>query len=160
MDILHKVLKWADHNRYVCLGILLAVVASVWLFGCQITTPSLTDPAEKVTAQQFEVQVVTEQAALEFKAEDLKNDLEKHNKAVLAFNQRVELGRADIEAQIELRENIVSIIGGLATSAAEGTLTPGAAINSIITLGMLLAGGGAILDNRRKNKVIAELKTK
>lgn len=135
MDVLHKVLNWLDHNRYLAVTILLTAALSVWLVGCQPMTGSVLKPGEKVTAVELEREAVVVQADVEAKLKQL------------------ELAQADIQRQVELRTQAIQILGGLAETATTGTFTPATGINAVVTL-LGLIGLGAVADNRRKDKVI------
>jgi len=137
MDMLHKALKWVDQNRYMAVAVILAVGLAVWLLGCQPMTASVRHPGEQVTAVELE-----REAAL------IESDIQAQLKAL-------EMARADIERQVALRAQAVEILGGLATAATTGTFTPATGINAGLTL-LGLIGLGAVADNRRKDKVIAE----
>ncbi len=153
-DYLHSILTWVDHNRWLFVGLLLAVVSSVWLMGCEVKTLSLIRPGEKVTAAAFETEAIDGSAELEYASEDLEANIKKHNRKVATFNAKIERGRADIQHQIEVREEISSTISGLVGSAVQGKIDPLQAVASIGTLAALLGLGGAWRDNRRKDKLL------
>jgi len=147
MDALHAVLNWLDHNRYLAIGLLVAVLLSAGIVGCQPTTASLTTPGEKVTATELEREAVTVGADLAKRGASLEAD-------VAAYNAALAAAAADIERQYAIRAAIVETVGSLGVAAAEGTISPAAGIGAIIQLLTLGAAGGLLLDNRRKDKVI------
>ncbi len=140
MDGLHSLLKGVDHNRWLIVGLIVAVALSSLLIGCVPKTASILYPDRLVTA-----------AELEREAVQIQGDAE----AQLA---QLELARADLQRQAELRAKVIEIAGGLGTSLAAGQITPAAGIAAVIQLLALAAAGGAIADNRRKDKKITELK--
>jgi len=136
MDGLHKVLKWADHNRGLAIALALAVLLAAWFAGCQPRTESVLNPGEKVTADVLQREAIV-----------VKADYEAKLKAF-------EVAKADLERQYALRQQIVGVVGALGQTAAGGGLTPAAGVAGAIQLLTLAAAGGAVYDNRRKDKVI------
>ena len=84
----------------------------------------------------------------------------EHNEIVIAMNKDIEAGLADLDKQDEFRQEIISTIGIVATSAAGGTLNP----TAMIPIGVGLLGGlfglGAAGDKRRADARITELENK
>ena len=160
VDILHKILKWVDHNRGLVTALLLAVMLSVWVVGCQPKTTSVLDPHQKVTAAELqremaivsrdlskrEAMIAQMQAALEAEAQ------EKSDAIAAAID--------DLDRQIAMRKQMITAIGAMGQSLAAGTLTPAAGINGVVSLILLLGAGGLGVDNLRKNRVIQQLKDK
>ena len=136
MDGLHAVLKWADHNRWLATFLVLALLCAVGFAGCQPKTQSVLNPPQKVTAD-----VIQREAAV------VESDYEAK---LAAF----EIAQADLERQYALRQQIIGVVGALGTAAAGGGLTPAAGVAGAIQLLTLAAAGGALVDNRRKDKVI------
>ena len=136
MDALHTAFNWLDHNRYMAVAVVLAVSLAIWLVGCQPMTQSVLHSDQTVTANELEREAAIIDGEIQVKLKAL------------------ELARADIERQVALRAQAVEILGGLATAASTGTFTPAAGINGAITF-LGLIGLGAVADNRRKDKVIA-----
>ena len=62
MDILHRLSKWIDYNRYAAMMVVLTLGMSVWLVGCPATTMSVLRPDKKITAQQLDREAITIQA--------------------------------------------------------------------------------------------------
>ena len=151
MDALHKMLKWIDHNRGVVAGLVLTALVAGWLVGCEPTTQSIKDADRQVTAAEFEREVLDEKAALEARTVLLEQDAE-----LLA--QRAEVGAADLERQYELRRQILTAVGALGSDLAEGDFSAPGLINGIVSILLLGLAGGAVYDNRRKDRVIATAK--
>jgi len=140
MDALHGVLKWIDHDRWKAAGLLLALLITAVLVGCPIKTASVLRPRERVTPLGLKQEAAVIQAEYAGKME------------------LVQLGVEDIEDQRALREKVAGVLAGTAQAAATGTITPLGGLNAGITLLATLVGVGAVLDKRRANGVIAELK--
>jgi len=158
MDVLHKALKWVDHNRGVTAALVLAILLCVALVGCPVTTASLVTPDKDVTVTEFEGEVITLSAQLDKDAAAIDASLTQHNIDVEAFNQRVDLGQEELTKKVELRTTVVNTIGGVGTALVSGTLTPQAGVAAVIQIATLLAAVGLGYDNRRKDKVMADAK--
>ena len=80
------------------------------------------------------------------------------NEEIKAFNQRVAAGLEDLARQDAFKAELLDTIGVVAIGATEGTLNPAA----LVPIGIGLLGGalglGTSADNRRKDKVITDLK--
>ena len=140
MDVLHKLFTWLDHNRYAALGITLAVVGTVWLGACQPMTTSVLNPPAKVSG-----------TGLEREAAQIASDYD-------AKIKQVALAREDLAAQLVIRQQIASTLGSVATMAATGQVDVTNIIGSAITLLLVVGGGGLLIDNKRKDGVIAKQK--
>jgi len=138
MDGLHGVLKWIDHNRGLAIGLAGALLVCLAFAGCQPKTQSILHPPEKVTGD-----VIQREAAI------VNADYEAK---LAAF----EIAQADLDRQYALRAKIVEIGGALGTAALGGGLTPAAGLAAGLQLLTLAAAGGAVYDNRRKDKKIKE----
>ena len=151
-DIWHRFMKWVDHNRYQAAGIVVTCAILLMAYGCQSKTTSIFEPDKKVTRTQLnaeadiaqqEIEVVW--AALEAKAK--------------TYTLGLDAGHKDLDRQDEMSAQLQAYLGGLATSAVEGTINPLQAVTSGISLAALLVGGGTFMDNRRKDKIILERPT-
>jgi len=159
MDLLHKLTKWIDQNRYKSIGFVLVVAVTVAAASCQSETASIVDPGVKVERDVLETEVIT-----------VKNDLAKQkislDAAVALFNadaaasgEKISVAVADLDRQDATRTELINMAGAFATSAVTGgQVNPAAVIGAIITAAGVFLGGGAALDSRRKDKVIADLK--
>jgi len=145
MDFVHKTLNWADHNRWLVAAAIIGIALSVALIGCQATTQSVLHPETQVTAAELDREALTVQMEAELALKKLEGQ-----------TQQLKLAKADIQRQQELRAQIVGIVGAVGTAAAEGAVSPASGIAAAVQLLTLLALGGAVLDNRRKDKVIAD----
>lgn len=116
--------KVIRHNPAIAIALVLAVVLTVWVYGCQSSTQSLLITDKKVSGPIFAGEVET----------------------LLA---RAEIGFADLEKQDKIKELLME----QALLFAQGnTINPVGAITT--ALGVL--GIGAVVDNRRKDKVIRD----
>lgn len=158
MDLWHKVLKWLDYNRGVAVGLVITIVAAVWIVGCQPKTTSLLASDRVVTAKELGREVVIVQQQLDTEGVYLGAKIDEHNAKVEAANKSIELAEADLAEQIEMRKQIIEVVGGLGTVIASGGLTAPAAIGSIMQLALLGLAGGASVDIVRKNRIINKLK--
>ena len=165
-DLLHRTLKWLDHNRWTVISILLfalLVGCALTTVGCQSTTAGLIaaapgEPPAKVDRGEFHRQTAQVEKDLALRRVQLDAQLAAYNEEVTAFNSQVQSGQEELDRQDVLRAQLLDIVGVVATGAAEGTLNP----VSLIPLGIGLLGGalglGAAADNRRKDRVITGLK--
>lgn len=158
LDVWHSVMKWIDYNRGKTVGLVVALFICVGLASCVPKTLSLVEPGVKVTAPELAREVVVVKTELEKRAITLKADEEKYNADVTAANAKIEAAEGDIQRQVEIRTKIVEIAGGIGVAAMTGTVNPAAGAAAALQIVTLLVGGGAILDNRRKDKVIKEVK--
>lgn len=157
MDVLHPLLKFADHYRYTLAAVVLVAVCVGWLGACASTTPGLDDPSRPVSrpaltrqAVEAERAIATEKAELEAKVAALNAKIEAHNAALDA-------AVADLDRQDAMRAKILQTVGGAALQLAGGTVDP---VGLIVT-GVGLAGTALtpalIADSRRKDKRIKAL---
>ena len=145
MDLIHKALNWADHNRWLVAAAIIGIALSVALIGCQATTQSVLHPDVQVTAAELDREALIVQTEAELALKKLEGQ-----------TQQLKLAKADIQRQQELRAQIVGIVGAVGTAAVEGAVSPASGIAAAVQLLTLLALGGSVLDNRRKDKVIAD----
>ncbi len=155
MDILHSMLKWLDYNRGLVAALVLGVIASAWLVGCDVKTGSILDPTRQVTPSQLDREITTLQGQMDKRASAIKTMEAEYNADVTAANQNIVAANADLDAQEALRLKLIEIAGGIGTAVASGGFTAPAAIGSVVQLLTLLATGGLVIDNRRKDRRIA-----
>lgn len=158
MDVIHNGMKWADYNRGTLLGLILAVLACVWLVGCPATTQSLIRPGETVDAPALEREIITQQAAFDVESAAIAQRIAEYNTNVDAFNAKIEAAATHLQEQYEQRAAIVETLGSLVGSIASGGFSPAAGIGAVISLAGLGLAGGLGYDNIRKRKVIKTLK--
>jgi predicted small lipoprotein YifL len=159
-DTMHNVLKTIDHNRWTAVGILLAALLAAALAGCQIRTPSLLTPGQKVTPVELTRETALADAGFATRRAELEAAAAALNADIAAFNAQAETAQADLQRQIDLRTRIVETVGSLGLAAAEGTFSPAAGIGAMVQLLTLGAAGGLLADNRRKDRVIGDAKAK
>jgi len=146
-DYVHDALKWVSYNRGLVCALIVAGAVFVGLVSCVPKVPSIIDPNVKVTAPQFEREVVIVTSGLRKRVDEINTD-------VTAANKIIELAKADLERQEAIRLQVLEVVGGLGTLATTGGLTAPAAAGSLIQLLTLAASGGLFYDNRRKDKLI------
>ena len=159
-DKLHSITNWIDHNRGQFFGVILpvAVIALFAVFGCSRTL-SLNDPATKVDRKTFAVECLAQQEVLEAETIDIQAMLEKHNSKVESHNQRRQAGLDDLAEQDEMKAKVLEVAGGaVAQYPSGGSVSVAPLIMSAFNLGAIGWGVGNKLDNKRKDKKIAEQK--
>ena len=157
MDILDKVVKFVSHNRYVVGGVLIGGLALGWM-GCQSRTAGIIE-GDLVTRTQLQVQAIT--VGRDFTAREamIQAQVAALNADIAASNERLTLAKAELDRKDAAKAQVVQYIGGALTAAATGQLNlPELLTSGIVLLGGL-AGAGSMVDARRKDKVIAELKS-
>ena len=164
-DVVHAVLKVVDHNRYAVASVLVFILAMglvLNLTGCKAMTAGLVTTAEgtatPVSRTEFERQALVGEKDFAVQRIELDAQIAAFNEEVRAFNERVAAGLDDLTRQEEFKQQLVETVGLIAVSATEGTLNPAA----LVPIGIGLLGGalglGTSADNRRKDKVITNLK--
>jgi hypothetical protein len=156
--MLHSALNWLSYNRGLVFGLILALVCSLWLLGCEVTTQGLTDDRQ-VTSHQLDQQAQALKASLEKRAADLDAQIAAYNIDVAALQAAYEAAQQDLERKLVARQQIVTTLGGFVTQLAAGTVDPVSAVGSVVGLLGLLGGAGLAVDNRRKDLVIRTLKS-
>ena len=138
MDVLHKIVKVVDYERWKVIGVAVGLALAFSVVSCAPKTVSILNPPEKVGAAQIEREVAL-----------IEGDYATKLK-------QAELAQADLAKQYAMRKQLIEAAGGIATLAATGgTVTPGALIGTITQLGLAGLALGAIGDKRRANKIIA-----
>ncbi len=146
-DWLHKALKFVSYNRGLCTWLVLAVL-SVGFASCAVKTPSIVNSTVKVNQVAFESEVATVGAEIEAQWQ--------------AYISKVEIGRADIERQLELRRKVFGLVqtgAVIASKAAVAAGVPQPLADMSVGLFGVLGMAGAVglgVDNYRKRKVLAK----
>jgi hypothetical protein len=159
-DVVHAVANWLDHNRYTLAAVLVFILTMgvvVAMTGCESTTPGLMNTT-KVTRAEFERQTLVGEKDFAVKRIELDAQVAAFNEEVAAFNQRIQAGLNDLARQDAFKTELLDTLGTVAIGASDGTLNPMA----LVPIGIGLLGGalglGTSADNRRKDKVITDLK--
>lgn len=128
-----KIWKWIEHNRYVLIGPIVALLIWAFALSCTPLTTSPLDPGRLVNVQQLDLDFKTWQSQQEIMA------------------AKFEVAGLDLEQQAASNEKIKETILGLASGGIPDV--PG-------LLKLMIGGGGlgAIVDNIRKGGVIGGLK--
>tara|TARA_R100000808_G_C2153005_1_gene162820 strand:- start:1125 stop:1568 length:444 start_codon:yes stop_codon:yes gene_type:complete len=140
MDLLNKFLKLADHNRGAVIALIITICLNTWLFGMASRTGSLIHENRQVTRVEMEGEIGIAQAEL--------------NARIESFNAKVAAAVSDLDEQDRIKAEIVEIVGGLATTIAGGGFEPTQIVATILGISGVLGLGGAVVDNRRKDKII------
>jgi hypothetical protein len=155
IDPVHAALKWISHNRYLFYGLVIAGSTSAYLFACESRTTSLTDPARQVTRSGFQAEAAKVESDLVSAKAKLDSDIAAFNARVDATNATIEAGATDLNRQDEIRAQIVNTITGLVPNLIGGSFNPAQLLGTATGLLGLFAGGGAVLDNKRKDRLLA-----
>jgi len=126
-------LKLISHNQGMLVAILIAIGIFVWPYGCQSKVESLVSDT-KVTRGELTLELNAEAKRLEQQLDNLRAEAE------LRFQQ---LDRKD--------EIKAKVFDAVAVATTTGQFNP----TGIITLLGTVLGIGAVIDNRIKDKVIA-----
>ncbi len=124
---------WIRHNQGLFVGVLAALALLIWTFGCQSTTTSLLSNV-KITRAELTVELNSEVARLGAELDTLQ--------------EQGAMKKAQLDRQDELKRKLYEFAAITATS---GTFNP----MGIITLVGSILGVGVVVDNRIKDKVIA-----
>ena len=127
-----KMLEWLRHNQGVVVGLIIAISLMVWTYGCdsQVTSPIT---GKMVTRPQLKLEVNIAVKQFEMELDNLQEQ------AALQF--------ASLDRQDELKNKLYNFA---AITAEANTFNP----TGLITLVGTLLGGGLLIDNRIKDKVI------
>ena len=160
-DKFHSLMNLIDHNRYrVSAAILCAALVCIAVFcvSCSSVTPGLAgnDKVDRATlvAQAKEIESGLTAQALELEAQQ-KNVQAK----MLALQGRLDDGLAHLDRQDAAKTKLLQLTIKTVSDAAQGNPIDLAA--SIGALGLAvggLMGVGSMMDSRRKDKVITDLK--
>lgn len=124
---------WISHDQGLFVAILIAAGLLIWVYGCESTVGSLTQPERQVTRDELNLELQQETARLEAELDSL-------TKQAAIKNQQ-------LDRQEAIKQKLFAFA---ALTAQEGTVNP---LGVITLLGSLL-GAGAVVDNRIKDKVI------
>ena len=158
MDVVHSIGKWIDHNRYQFMAIIIFCLVGGWLLcGC-VETQSLLNPETKVNDVELQQEIAVIQGTIAEKEAAINQAISNLDAEVDKYNQKIEIAVEDLAKQAEMRQKVLEIAGSLGTAALTGGATASTVLPSVIAFGSLLAAGGTIADNRRKNLIIKQQK--
>jgi len=157
-DWWHDLLELADHNRGTLLASVIVAALAAYLFGCDATTASLIEPSRLVSSRQLRAEIRQLESGLAQQRNALAGDVANFNDQVSRFNEAAETATSDIKRQHEMRRQLVQLVGGFASDAAEGSFNPVGAISTLVTLITAGTAAGLAVDNYRKGSVIRLLK--
>ena len=121
------------HNQGLCAAIIVTIAVFAWTFGCQSKVNSLVTN-EKVTRPELTLELKAEAKRLEQQLDNLR--------------QEAELRFMELDRQDEIKAKIFDAVS-VATEAGSFNAA------GLITLVGSILGIGAVVDNRIKDKVIA-----
>jgi len=156
MDVMHTITNWIDHNRWTAMGLVIIIAIAAAVVGCNPTTVSLLNPAEKVTAAQLEREAAVLQAQLDTRHAGIQSQKFAYEAEVTAAQNKLEIARGDIAEQIEFRRNVIETVAGIGTAISQGEISLPAIIGGLTQLALAGIATGVVLDNRRKNAIIAK----
>ena len=159
-DVWHKLIRWADRDRGKMIGVVLASMVVTGILGCRPMTGSILTPGEEVTSAQLASEAAVLNGGFANRAAKLQmmaDELEADRNTV---QQRLTAAQDDIDHQYALRAQIVNAAGGLAVGIAEGGFSAATGTTAAVTIMTTLLAAGGWVDGRRKDRVIAELKSK
>lgn len=157
-DLWHSITTFVDYNRFVVLGLLVAVLAAGAFLGCQPRTDSLIVPGTRITATQLDQEVAAINQTLQTKAAKIEADQSALAAEETAIQAKVNAAGEDLAQQVEIRKAVVNTLATVAVDAANGTVTPAGAIQGIVSLLLMGATAGLAADNLRKSRVISAQK--
>ncbi len=137
MDVVHEGAKGAERRRWSVLGVILTLLVCVWMVGCPATTQSVLRPEEKVDAE----------------------GLRREATIIDSYVAQLDIAASDIESKVARRKKIIDTIGVLGVAVTTGSPSAAAGVAGLIIIGSLFVGGGAVLDKRRTNKLLAAKKS-
>ncbi len=158
MDVMHKMMKWADHNRYKAAAMIVVVMILVAGVGCESMTGSLSEPGRRLTRQQYAADISVVKADIAAQRAILDGQIAKFNADAAAIDAQIAAGVADLDKQDQIRAELFDLAGSAVTAWTTGGLSTEAVVGTGITAFSLLFGLGAAADGRRKDKIIEETK--
>ena len=158
MDLIHKITKYVDHNRYVVLAVIITAAIMIFGLGCTAMTAAVSDPAVKVDRIGLDADIANVNQQLTGQRTRIDADIANYNAAVVATNSKIDAAVADLDRQDAIKAELFNLAGSTITAITTGGVTTEAAIGTALTAGSLLFGIGAAADSRRKDKVIAKQK--
>lgn len=129
-----KIAEWIRHNQGMFVALIVLVVVMVWTYGCESKVTSLVDPQKMVNVAEFNIEVAAEASKLEGELELLLRQ---------AGLKQQEFARRD-----EIKQKLIDFA---AITIDAGTVNPAGVVGLITSI----VGIGALIDNRIKDKVIA-----
>lgn len=126
--------KWIRHNQGVFVALLIASGLLIWTYGCESTVSSLTTEGKKVTREELNLEVQKESQRLEAELDML--------------TKQAALKTQQLDRQDAIKQKLFEFAA--VTAESGGVNTAG-----VLALAGSILGFGAIVDNRIKDKVIA-----
>lgn len=151
-DYFHQALKWVSYNRGKVFGALLAIGVVIFVFGCQIKTTSLVDPSQEVTQDQFHQEY-------NLLAADLERRYLLMEEEVKELTANYEMGATDLDRKAEQRRERIKLAQGIVAAGLTGNPVAWGEV-AITGITLLMAGllTGSVYDQRKKDRVIKNLK--
>lgn len=157
-DLIHRITKYVDHDRYKVMAIVATVVLIIAIVGCQSKTASIADPAVLVTAAEFDAAAADLVVDMQKQRIALDAAIAAYNADAAAIDAKIATGVADLVHRDQVRTELVNVVGGVISQAAAGNpITLPGVIGTVIAAVGILGGLGSAADSRRKDATIKRL---
>lgn len=131
---MNMIKKWISHNQGMFVALFIVSGLLIWTYGCESTVSSLIHPDTKVNRVELNLEVQQETQRLEA-------ELDMLIKQAALKNQK-------LDQQDAIKQKLLDFAAGTAES---GSFNPA----GLLALGISILSGGLLIDNRIKDKVIA-----
>lgn len=128
-----KIVKWISHNQGLFCALAISVGLLIWTYGCESQVSSLLNSDKRITRNELVLEIEQEQRRLEGELD--------------ALLKRAEVKMAQLDRQDAIKRKLFEFA---ALTAQTGQINPAGVV---ALLGTVL-GGGLLIDNRVKDKVI------
>jgi len=156
---MQQVWKGVKHNTGLAVAVIFCIMLTLWGFACDSVVASITNPERKITRDELAVEVKQEAARIERDASLQVRELQIQIDTILSKAQvdaeALQAVATAREKQLNTQDNLKGAILNVGLAIAEGgTINPAGVI---FTMAGAL-GLGAIVDNRRKDGLIVDIK--
>ena len=131
---MEQIAQWVRHNQGMFVALLICTGLLVWTFGCESKVSSLIEPSKMVTAEELNIELDAESARLQGELDLLL--------------KQANLKQADLARQDAIKQKLFEFA---AITAETGSFNPA----GLLALTGSILGMGLLVDNRIKDKVIA-----
>ncbi len=102
MEVLTKVWKWIEHNRYIVMSPIIMLVIWLVAFGCIPETPSPTDPTRLVNVVELEQEYKLFLIKYEFAVRDLEIQVKQQSDIMEMISKLASGSVADLPGLLQL----------------------------------------------------------